>query len=192
MTDWIMVVITTIYVIATVIMCYLNYKTFELTKQQISDSLKQRQINEMPYLQVKLVEGDKKSNGSDYIMLFNGEISNNTTIRNCFSFVITNMGRGIAKNVTYDWEHKKQSPNHIIRSFTVNEYRVINVEFVASLVLLNDRSPTMTIRFTDIYDIMYEQKLYFHLDIVNNKIVLINTSVTAPVVMNKETEHIFK
>ncbi len=181
MADWIMVGITTIYVIATVIMCYLSYKTFELTKQQLLESLKQRQTNEMPYLQVKLVDKDMKSNGCDCIMLFSGEMDDDTNIRNSFSFVITNMGRGIAKNVTYDWENKKQASNHMIRSFTVNEYRVINIEFVASLVLLNDRSPAMTIRFTDIYDITYEQKLYFHLDIFDKKISLINTSITAPV-----------
>ena len=72
MADWVMVGITTIYVIATVIMCYFNYKALALTKQQLSETnrqfCEQQKTSSMPILQVKLVDTDIKINGmlSDY------------------------------------------------------------------------------------------------------------------------------
>lgn len=55
MADWIMVGITTIYVIATVIMCFFNYKALMLTRQQLIETnkqhIEQQKSSLMPILQ---------------------------------------------------------------------------------------------------------------------------------------------
>ncbi len=41
MTDWIMVIITAIYVIATIIMCAFNYESTRISKEQIEEMKRQ-------------------------------------------------------------------------------------------------------------------------------------------------------
>lgn len=56
--DWIMVVITAIYVIATIAICVFNYKTAKAANLQIQESKRQfdetRRLQIMPYLQVTI------------------------------------------------------------------------------------------------------------------------------------------
>lgn len=57
-TDWIMVVITAIYVVATIVICVFNYKTAKAANLQIQESKRQfdetRRLQIMPYLQVTI------------------------------------------------------------------------------------------------------------------------------------------
>lgn len=184
MADWIMIGITTIYVIATVIMCLFNYKALVLTKQQLLETIRrhneQQRSNSMPILQVKLVDSNTKSNGFDYVRLFNDVVDGDTPIRNTMCFSIANVGYGIAQKVSYYWDNGKHSSKPEIYSLPVNDCRILNIEFIASSMLKNEGSPSAVIRFTDIHDIEYEQKLYFHLSFSEKTINLINISITAP------------
>lgn len=49
-TDWIMVVITTVYVIATIIICKANYKSAREAQKQTEESIQQFNKNNRPYI----------------------------------------------------------------------------------------------------------------------------------------------
>lgn len=55
MADWVMVIVTTIYVIATIIMTIYNYKTYRISRKQYIEMKhqyeEQKRVNTMPYLQ---------------------------------------------------------------------------------------------------------------------------------------------
>ena len=66
-TDWIMVFITLIYVIATIMIYRANKRSVETMKEQISESRRQfdesQRLSAMPYLQVKIEDGKVDENG---------------------------------------------------------------------------------------------------------------------------------
>ncbi len=63
MTDWIMIIITAVYVVATIFICVANFKSAKSTKEQIAES--QRQFSEMnrPYVTCEYVLANRVFRG---------------------------------------------------------------------------------------------------------------------------------
>lgn len=53
LTDWIMIIITTIYVVATIVICISNKRSADAAKEQTSEMIKQYNENNRPYIIVK-------------------------------------------------------------------------------------------------------------------------------------------
>lgn len=53
LTDWIMIIITTIYVIATIVICISNKRSADAAKEQTREMIKQYNENNRPYIIVK-------------------------------------------------------------------------------------------------------------------------------------------
>lgn len=53
--DWVMVIITLVYVIATILICWANFETVKFSKEQLKEMRKQFESNNRPYIQVELV-----------------------------------------------------------------------------------------------------------------------------------------
>ena len=54
-TDWLMVIITIVYVIATIFICRANIKSAEATKEQLKESQKQFKANNRPYISCQYI-----------------------------------------------------------------------------------------------------------------------------------------
>ena len=52
MTDWIMIIITAVYVIATILICYYNAKSAKAAKKQTDELIYQRLQSERPYISI--------------------------------------------------------------------------------------------------------------------------------------------
>lgn len=50
LTDWIMIIITTIYVIATIVICISNKRSADAAKEQTREMIKQYNENNRPYI----------------------------------------------------------------------------------------------------------------------------------------------
>ena len=118
-TDWIMVVITAIYVVATILIFHTNKKSTQAAEKQIEQANEQlkeseRQFMEsqrlscIPFLQLELE--DKTHNGSFEIVLFpdcfnpktgSYEVSGGDS----FYFWLKNIGNGSATNLIYTWTY---------------------------------------------------------------------------------------
>ncbi len=70
MTDWLMVIITTIYVIATIFICKANLKSAEATKEQLEESKRQFEQNKQQFEEQKrwFEETNRPFIGCEYIL----------------------------------------------------------------------------------------------------------------------------
>lgn len=118
-TDWIMVWITAIYVVATIAIFRANKKSAKAAEKQIEQTKKQLEESEwqfmesqrlscIPFLQLELE--DKTHNGSFEIVLFpdcfnpktgSYEVSGGDS----FYFWLKNIGNGSATNLIYTWTY---------------------------------------------------------------------------------------
>lgn len=104
--DWIMVVITAVYVIATIVISVFNGKSANATKEQVEESKRQfeetKRLELMPFLQIEIpTESDTPS------FVLELPCSDDDVIQNIYILVrVKNVGNGTATNITYSWEPK--------------------------------------------------------------------------------------
>ena len=105
-TDWIMVIITAAYVIATILICIYNGKSADATRKQVEESQRQfeetKRLNMMPYLEVTLHNDitDITDFPDGIHLVLNSRSSENwATIDRRIQ--IKNIGLGVAKNFRY-------------------------------------------------------------------------------------------
>ena len=55
MTDWVMVVLTAIYVLATILICYYNYGATKASRDQAAEMRRQYEEDNRPYITVELI-----------------------------------------------------------------------------------------------------------------------------------------
>lgn len=55
MTDWAMVVLTAIYVLATILICYYNYGATKASRDQAAEMRRQYEEDNRPYITVELI-----------------------------------------------------------------------------------------------------------------------------------------
>lgn len=79
--EWVMVVITIVYVVATIFICYFNYLSVKALKRQLGESIRQYNEDKVPFIAAfPIVNYDK---------------------RICIEF--KNIGKGIAKQLKIDF-----------------------------------------------------------------------------------------
>lgn len=82
MADWLMVVLTAIYVIATILICYFNYSSSKASREQTLEMKRQYDAENRPYITVELIY-EKRS---------------------FYGLRLTNHGRRIANHVIIQFE----------------------------------------------------------------------------------------
>ena len=55
MADWAMVVLTAIYVLATILICYFNYRSTKASREQAAEMRRQYEEENRPYITVELI-----------------------------------------------------------------------------------------------------------------------------------------
>lgn len=55
MTDWIMIAITTVYVVATILICVFNYRSAKATREQVAESKRQFDESNRPYISCEYI-----------------------------------------------------------------------------------------------------------------------------------------
>ena len=110
--DWIeqysnslMVLITFIYVVATIEICRANIKSAEATKEQLEESKRQFAENErlqmMPYFEIIVHDDIRDFVECIGLTISNSNAENSTVIDRRIS--IKNIGLGVAQDFTYPW-----------------------------------------------------------------------------------------
>jgi len=182
--DWTMAAISIISAIVAIIACIYSRKSFLLYTEQLKEMKCQfkdtQRLHIMPTLQVKRISDPTEINGSDYVLIYEDEHLYADALRLDIYCQISNVGNGIAKNISYKWEHKSCSRSSHITSLPVGDTRTINIRFEANPLGNNVSLPTAVIRYNDLSGRLYEQKVRFPLDIRHKSISLINVSITAP------------
>lgn len=109
LTDWLMVGITGIYVVATIFICIFNAKSAKATHEQVAESKRQfeesKRLETMPFLQLEIPTENETP-------LFEVELDlcGEETTDTLYKIVrLKNLGNGSATNINYTWKYERLS-----------------------------------------------------------------------------------
>lgn len=162
-TDWIMVGVTTIYVVATIAICIFNGKSAKATKEQVIESRLQfeetKRLELMPFLQVEI----PTEMGSPRFVI-ELPCSEEGETENIYSIVkLKNVGNGSATNIIYSW--KSNVTKEIITDYIPINAVMSGDSYIFQLTLETDLLcqdgvvGILTWQYDDLLGRSYEQKV---------------------------------
>ena len=157
-TDWLMVIITAVYVIATIAICVANFKSAKATRDQISESNRQftesKHLQIMPFIQASFPR--VKRHYYDIELPCSDE-NPETEIENTV-ISIENVGKGTANNITYTWEYGKIHVDGEFGLVGIREGTLyhIGIHFRGNLIKENSRG-LLILHYSDLLGRWYKQ-----------------------------------
>lgn len=113
MTDWLMVIITAIYVVATILICIANFMSAKATREQIDESKKQhketQRLQALPYLQVAFDDGitnEDNSPQTPYTFLDISDANEDDKVTAIRYISFKNVGLGLLHHTKLTWDSK--------------------------------------------------------------------------------------
>lgn len=109
MADWLMVIITTVYVIATIFICIANFRSAKATRDQIAESQRQfdesRRLQVMPSFQITVRRANRELVRSDICLILASEVGemDGVFFASSLELSICNVGFGSATGISYLW-----------------------------------------------------------------------------------------
>ena len=189
MTDWLMVIITFIYVVATIFICVFNYRSAKAAKEQIEVSKTQykedSRLKMLPCLLVEKIEPTSEIKGTIEICLDGVSKGSNdeATICKDVFFKITNVGCGIAKEIQYSLCRPITNyTKYRILSLPINDSRTVKLSLkdIVPDEISHRREVLLRISYTDLLDHEYVQLLTVYLISSCEDISMETFYITAP------------
>lgn len=183
MAEWIMVLITLIYVVATIFICIFNYRSVEVTREQIKLSKMQYEddirLRIMPCLFVEKIDSTKFFNG---IIEYDFQTCCNESepiVQGELYLKIRNVGSGIAKDVGY-WIYPciSRYQRYYIVSFSVGDCRTVKWLFSGKNGMRQRLD--IEIHYLDLLDYKYIQTLSIFIKFLNDEVLLETFYISAP------------
>lgn len=110
-TDWLMVIITLVYVVATIFICRANLNSAKASHDQLEESKRQfresKRLELMPYLHLSVEEDTDIAWNCDYNITLSGGNSQKHCTEKTPSpekIVVRNIGLGNAKEISLSWK----------------------------------------------------------------------------------------
>lgn len=183
-----MVIITTIYVVATIIICIANYNSAKATREQLKESKHQyedtRRLSMMPYLQAETASGL-----TDYglkLALKTDDLDGGTYV---LKIQIKNIGNGTAKDIRYKWNNFTESYDQgdfPIRALQSGDRQSISISFAQPRVIADYTMASFDLTYEDLLENTYTQRLMFCFEKSQTGLRLKNHAMCPPYVVDKE------
>lgn len=196
--DWIeqysnsiMVLITFIYVVATIEICRANIKSAEATKEQLEESKRQfnetKRLEHMPYMQVSFGEwitSDKRGSYLPDMWLEINRTSDNRSASSGMSIEVTNIGLGLAVNLKCKWISAGIEQEQHLSASLLKRGECCNSTFIISAAI-PEKEPqyadtSLIICFDDFLGNHYEQTVDISFQIHPHHISLVQYSTKPP------------
>lgn len=196
--DWIeqysnslMVLITFIYVVATIEICRANIKSAEATKEQLEESKRQfnetKRLEHMPYMQVSFGEwitSDKRGSYLPDMWLEINRTSDNRSASSGMSIEVTNIGLGLAVNIKCKWISAGIEQEQHLSASLLKRGECCNSTFIISAAI-PEKEPqyadtSLIICFDDFLGNHYEQTVDISFQIHPHHISLVQYSTKPP------------
>lgn len=190
-TDWIMVGITVIYVIATVLICHANFKSARATHAQIVESKRQfgetKRLEYMPYMQVSFGEWVPREERCSLLPTMWLDINRNnkkTSVSSGMSIEVVNIGLGLAVNIGCKWISGDINEDHHLSVELLKQDESCKSSFIVSAAVPETESYSektqLVICFDDFLGNHYEQTIEVTFEIHHGNINLVYYSVKTP------------
>ena len=118
-TDWLMVGITFVYVVATIFICRANIRSAKASKEQLAEMKREHEesirLQVIPFLQVE--ETAETAYGFELDLPLAAEEKSDWTMANIVK--IKNLGNGAATNIIYEWSSEKNEIS-MCEAFPIN------------------------------------------------------------------------
>lgn len=190
-TDWLMVGITLVYVIATIAIWFANHKSARATEKQLIESKRQfdetKRLEHMPYMQVSF--GEWITNGERRSYLPNMWLNINRTADNHASssgksIDVTNNGLGLAVNIKCKWISAGIEQEQHLSASLLKRGECCNSTFIISAAI-PEKEPqyadtSLIICFDDFLGNHYEQTVDISFQIHPHHISLVQYSTKPP------------
>ena len=190
-TDWLMVVITTIYVVATIVISWANIKSAKATREQLAESKRQyedkKRLSIMPYIQIEQTKDDASCE-LNLVLDSATNLTGNYTLLICMK----NIGNGTAKDISYIYEWDNCLKRHDRGAFPVQalsstESQTIKIDFAYDKEKIEDRNACILFRYRDLLENDYTQQIKINFKSNNNlKLKLDGLSTLSPILIPKE------
>ena len=201
-TEWIMVVITAIYVVATIVICVFNYKTAKAANLQIQESKRQfdetRRLQIMPYLQVTITpkkDGEIWNPVPEAWFIISDSDKDNT-VRSDYYITFENIGLGMLHHTKILWNSKsKHNDGYPAKDIVmaINSPWRITGAFFAERAESDDPFKakridcSIDVTHEDLIGNLYSQKVEMLFLIHHTKIDLVHYSITPPMLTEGES-----
>ena len=172
-TDWIMVGITAVYVVATIVICWFNGKSARASRAQLEESRRQfeetKRLEIMPFLQIEIPVTQEIPQ-----LYINLPIDDIRSKRSFIIVVLRNLGNGTATNIVYDWRCNGTVEIEAFPICAIMKGDSCCIQFFVEYEesTLNDVTGHLTFQFDDLLGKSYEQKMVVVIN--ENKITEIN------------------
>lgn len=187
--DWAMVIITVIYVIATIAIYKANNQTVKVTREQLEESRQQfaaqRRLQVMPLVQIDVLDSDALNQWDAEIelTLFPNEDRMHCR-KSVFFLSLENVGLGTAKNLRYAWNNAKQATNTydfpmraMYQKDTVNYMVSVGITDANAIVGDNHKAE-LTIYYSDLLENQYRQKIHVIFKVTEKKYAVLENYTT--------------
>ena len=190
-TDWLMVGITLVYVIATIAIWFANYKSARATEKQLIESKRQfdeaKRLEHMPYMQVSFGEWKTSEESGSYLpnmMLDINRSGDNRFASSGKSIDVTNIGLGLAVNIKCKWISSGIEQEQHLSASLLKRGECCNSTFIISAAI-PEKEPqyadtSLIICFDDFLGNHYEQTVDISFQIHPHHISLVQYSTKPP------------
>ena len=190
-TDWLMVGITAVYVVATIFISCANIKSANATRDQLTESKRQyedkKRLEIMPYIQFEQTKDN--ANHELNLVLDSGD---KLTGEYILLVRMKNIGNGTAKDIAYTYQWNNGANTHDRGAFPVQalssgESQTIKVVFFHTVEKRAERSACFVLRYRDLLENAYTQKLNLRFSRNSSATLkLVEFTTSSPVLMPKE------
>jgi hypothetical protein len=191
-TDWLMVGITLVYVVATIMICVFNGRSAKATREQVSESQRQfeetKRLGYRPYFDILPADNNFEYNIYDTeITLHMGCPKWQESTLQAELWTIKNIGAGTAVNLSYRWESEGNEIQIGELPFATLEKEEANLTFFHIKIALMPQyaayqtKASLYIIYQDLLENKYEQEVVLTYDVsTSDKTELTDMIVHAP------------
>lgn len=161
--DWTMVIITAIYVLATVFIMFANQRSAKSAKEQLAEMKREHEesirYGIMPFLQMEDIAETKYSCSAELPLATESDWNGGNIIR------IKNIGNGAATNLRYTWTGGDISIP-INEAFPINAIKAsgeytLYISFPCVKDRINSVTGNLTFHYDDMRGYSYDQRITF-------------------------------
>lgn len=190
-TDWLMVGITLVYVVATIAIWFANHKSARATEKQLEESKRQfdetKRLEHMPYMQVSFGEwitSDERGSYLPNMWLDINRTADNHASSSGMSIDVTNIGLGLAVNLKCQWVSGEITQEQHLSANLLKQEECCTSTFIISAAV-PDKEPqfadtSLIICFDDFLGNHYEQTVDISFQVHPHHISLVQYSTESP------------